>query len=179
MRKTYIINAPSIFSMAWLVIKNFLPQRTIDKISIIGSNYKDALLEVIPESELPTCYGGKNAKVLWEDKEAHFTKATIPSRGTIKVEKNVAGNGIVFWDFRTLHVDVGFSVEFTSSDGKTTEVVKYSRVESFKKIVTGQYQAQCKGKVVVLFDNSYSMLTSKNIIYLVDVLQDGDQKNFQ
>jgi len=58
MGKFYIINAPWAFSTVWSFIKPWLDEVTVAKISILGSSYKDKLLEQIPAESLPKEYGG-------------------------------------------------------------------------------------------------------------------------
>jgi len=56
--KVFIINAPRWFSIVWNVVKNLLHEVTRQKVSILDSNYKDALLETIAPDNLPSIYGG-------------------------------------------------------------------------------------------------------------------------
>lgn len=60
MGKLYIINAPWGFSTVWKFISKFLDPATVQKISILGSNYEKALLDQIPPENLPTRFGGKS-----------------------------------------------------------------------------------------------------------------------
>lgn len=58
MGKFYIINAPWAFSAVWAVIKPWLDPVTVAKISILGSNYQETLLQQIPAENLPKEFGG-------------------------------------------------------------------------------------------------------------------------
>lgn len=58
LHKAFIINAPLSFRGAWAVVKPLLDAKTSKKIEILGSNYHEALLDVIPPSQLPAHYGG-------------------------------------------------------------------------------------------------------------------------
>ncbi|KAN0061039.1 cytosolic factor, phosphatidylinositol/phosphatidylcholine transfer protein [Thecaphora frezii] len=58
MGKFYIINAPYIFTTVWSVIKGWLDPVTVEKIKILGSNYKAELIGQIPEENLPEVLGG-------------------------------------------------------------------------------------------------------------------------
>ncbi|KZT62209.1 hypothetical protein CALCODRAFT_426747 [Calocera cornea HHB12733] len=58
MGKFYIINAPWVFSTVWMVIKPWLDEVTVNKISILGYNYKTELLAQIPAENLPSDLGG-------------------------------------------------------------------------------------------------------------------------
>ncbi|KAJ9091155.1 hypothetical protein QFC20_007713 [Naganishia adeliensis] len=61
MGKFYIINAPYLFSTVWSLIKPWLDEVTVSKISILGKNYQSELLKQIPAENLPTDFGGKCA----------------------------------------------------------------------------------------------------------------------
>lgn len=54
----FIINAPMLFSSIWSLIKPFLDEVTVNKIKIIGSNYKSTLFEYIDPENLPERLGG-------------------------------------------------------------------------------------------------------------------------
>jgi hypothetical protein len=43
----FIINAPMLFSGVWAMIKVWLDEKTRNKITIIGSGYKDELLKYV------------------------------------------------------------------------------------------------------------------------------------
>ncbi|EJD35458.1 hypothetical protein AURDEDRAFT_117386 [Auricularia subglabra TFB-10046 SS5] len=58
MGKFYIINAPMLFSTVWSAIKGWLDPVTVAKIDILGSSYKDKLLEQIPVENLPEDLNG-------------------------------------------------------------------------------------------------------------------------
>jgi hypothetical protein len=63
----FIINAPMLFSGIWAVIKPWLDEKTKNKITIIGSGYREKLSELvisilfmkkISEENLPEFLGG-------------------------------------------------------------------------------------------------------------------------
>jgi hypothetical protein len=54
----FIINAPMLFTAVWSIVKKLLDEVTVRKIQILGSNYKAAMLEVIPEENIPDFCGG-------------------------------------------------------------------------------------------------------------------------
>lgn len=58
MGKFFIINAPWAFGAVWSLIKPWLDEATVAKIDILGSGYKDKLLEQIPKESLPKEFGG-------------------------------------------------------------------------------------------------------------------------
>jgi len=58
LRRVFMINAPSIFTMAWKVAKNFVDPNTIKKIVILGNDFQKELSAVIPPESVPKVYGG-------------------------------------------------------------------------------------------------------------------------
>jgi hypothetical protein len=61
MGQVFIINAPMTFTTMWSAIKPWLAKETVDKVDILGSNYKEALLRVVDASSLPESLGGECA----------------------------------------------------------------------------------------------------------------------
>jgi len=55
-----IINAPTLFTAAWAMVKGFLDERTVRKIKILGgaSSWMPELLKLIDIEHVPTEYGG-------------------------------------------------------------------------------------------------------------------------
>ncbi|KAF8060624.1 ALAAT2 [Scenedesmus sp. PABB004] len=54
----FMINTPFIFRGFWAVIRGFLDERTLAKIKVLGCDYRDELLALIPAENLPTLFGG-------------------------------------------------------------------------------------------------------------------------
>ncbi|KAF5369447.1 hypothetical protein D9758_002675 [Tetrapyrgos nigripes] len=57
-RNLSIINAPSSFTIIWAAVKPWLAKETAEKIDILGSDYKERLLELIDADSLPSILGG-------------------------------------------------------------------------------------------------------------------------
>lgn len=47
--KMMVCNAPWAFTAVWAICKNFVDERTREKINIIGGGYKEKLLELVDE----------------------------------------------------------------------------------------------------------------------------------
>lgn len=63
--KSYIVNTPMVFQAAWKIIKVFLDERTVAKISM--HRYMDSLKEVVDEDQLIDFLGGKCTAKLGDD----------------------------------------------------------------------------------------------------------------
>jgi hypothetical protein len=59
MGKVAVVNAPSTFAFIWRIMKPWMAKETQAKVDILGSNYKDVLLDLIDEENLPSVLGGK------------------------------------------------------------------------------------------------------------------------
>ena len=53
-----IVNAPSTFTAIWNVMKPWMSKETRAKVDILGSDYKDVLLNLIDAENLPSTLGG-------------------------------------------------------------------------------------------------------------------------
>ncbi|KAL3737976.1 hypothetical protein ACJRO7_019497 [Eucalyptus globulus] len=58
MHKLFIVNAGSGFKMLWKALKAFLDARTLAKITVLGGDYLNVLVEVIDPVNLPSFLGG-------------------------------------------------------------------------------------------------------------------------
>jgi hypothetical protein len=58
MGQLVIVNAPSSFTFIWSAIKPWLAKETLAKVEILGSEYREALLELVDADSLPTILGG-------------------------------------------------------------------------------------------------------------------------
>jgi hypothetical protein len=59
MGRLLVINAPSSFTAIWTVVKPWLAKDTVGKIDILGGNYREVLIDVVGEENLPEGFGGK------------------------------------------------------------------------------------------------------------------------
>lgn len=58
MGKLAIVNAPSSFTFIWSVVKPWLAKETVEKVDILGKDYREVLLQLIDADNLPTIFGG-------------------------------------------------------------------------------------------------------------------------
>lgn len=88
---------------------------------------------------------------------------------TYSIPLNLDTGSVVVWRFQTKHKDIGFSVEFRGQ-----QVSSYQRYNSHQVPVGGVFEAPVPDRVVLLWDNSYSKMTSKVLIYTVKVISKSD-----
>lgn len=58
MSQLAIVNAPSSFTAIWAVMRPWLAKETVEKVSVLGSNYASALLKLVDPENLPKSLGG-------------------------------------------------------------------------------------------------------------------------
>ena len=105
---------------------------------------------------------------------------TIVANREFQLKYSVTGESVVVWRFGTQKRDIGFSVSYNG-----TEVIKYQRLESQIKPITGLFEVPSSGidadgrpcdthAVTLKFDNSYSKLRSKGLLYSTRVVTSAE-----
>jgi len=176
LKKMYLVNAPSIFSVIWKIIAPWLDPITAAKMAIVSTDYKP-LLEAecgITNENLPSFLGGKcqceggccpKGGVYGDVTSESSTVVNINSRDKHELIVKVEEEGSVLgWHFKPEGYDIGFIV-YKQDNGKRKEVVPYAK---FEDPAQGHVTASV-GTYVLQFDNSYSMLRSKSVRYEIFV----------
>lgn len=199
LEEAYIVNAPSLFPILWNIIKPLLTQRTMSKVHVFGrGGWQDVLTGRMNIERLPAQWGGKmtgpdgdrRCKNLicpggpipekyrrkWSEgagAESHTIGAG--SSWTLPVSVARAGSELR-WDFCSSSGDLKFAVRFRpSGDAKDADeprdlvpptVVPFSRHEPH----SGNLCCQEPGTYELVFDNSDSWLTRKEVSYNVKLL---------
>lgn len=57
--KMYVINASTVFSFLWSLVRPFIDEKTRNKIHVYRDKYQEQLLEEIDKENLPTFLGGE------------------------------------------------------------------------------------------------------------------------
>lgn len=104
---------------------------------------------------------------------------TVGNSFTVPIDVNQ--NDFVQWSFSTKYKDIGFSVEFCTttniSNGLSPVVlVPYQRYRSHKDEVTGSMESPGEGQCYLIWDNSYSMMRSKELSYTVQSVDKGEME---
>ncbi|CAH0476751.1 unnamed protein product [Peronospora belbahrii] len=94
-----------------------------------------------------------------------------------------ASKGELLYSFSTRNYDVNFGVQMISADGDLIELLGTRRYESHKEQVQGRLSLTGPGMVLLLWDNSFSWVNSKQLAYNVELKQDtlpmSDAKRMQ
>lgn len=121
--------------------------------------------------------------------ESGKTKTVQKKRLLLKeqVELTCQESETISWTFRSLNKDIAFGAVFIPSDSsssvcynefyciseQSSVLWQTNRVQAHKEMISGSYTAYCEGKLQLIFDNSYSKMTSKTIAY--DVIRSFDE----
>ncbi|RUS73658.1 hypothetical protein EGW08_018590 [Elysia chlorotica] len=86
-------------------------------------------------------------------------------------------NTVLHWSFTSQPKDIVFSVTYRSDDSvdlaNAEEVVAPCKCDSHKQTVRGELSAKQAGIYSLVFDNTYSKLTSKKVHYWLDYKKDS------
>ncbi|XP_033627184.1 SEC14-like protein 2 isoform X1 [Asterias rubens] len=199
LKKIFVINAPTIFPIAYSLVKPFLQENTRKKISVLGSNWKETLLKHIDANELPLHWGGEargqagdpncthqvmlGGKVpeSYYIKERHLSSQEVLkyelSRGSsLELKYDVHQPGSVLrYEFHTKKNDIAFGVQRIAEDGGRVDVLPIQRYNCHMVWEDGEISLQLPGQYIVIFDNSYSWTKSKKMMYWVELLEPADE----
>ncbi|XP_070492722.1 SEC14-like protein 4 [Chironomus tepperi] len=200
-----IINAPKIFSFGFNIIKKFLDEYTLSKISIYKHNkhkWLPAILERVDAASLPVyfggeltdkdgnpkclekiCWGGKIPKKFYISEEDTFNntstyKTTVVKKGSkLKLHFEVEDSGVFLkWEFKTEMHDIKFGVRSVNQQtGEKVNEVPLKRIAANEDEETGFITCQANHKYTVVFDNSYSYFKNKKLTYSVVVTRPLDE----
>ncbi|KAH7946996.1 hypothetical protein HPB52_007102 [Rhipicephalus sanguineus] len=171
LESAYVINAPSLFPMLWNIIKPLLSQRTISKVNIFGKDgWQDVLAARFDVERLPAHWGGR------------LRGPDGDGRCPNLVSVDHAGSELR-WKFSTASGDLAFSVRFrplgSAGDGEETrDLVAAKRLpSSTREPHSGSLCCIEPGTYELVFDNSFSWLTRKELSYSVELLPPESQRN--
>jgi len=167
LRRSIIIDVPSIFGVIWNMVTPFLDPSTLDKTTILGSNFIDTLLEVSPPENIPSNLGGTAPPLppggIYRPNEAvneHAIVQEIPAGSYFEKEIYFVEPSKLEWEWKTDNMDIGFSI-WRPEGYARKEIVKWTRMFSN----SGAIDTEGHTKYFVLFDNNYSWTNKKVIHY--------------
>uniref|UniRef100_K3WZ08 GOLD domain-containing protein n=1 Tax=Globisporangium ultimum (strain ATCC 200006 / CBS 805.95 / DAOM BR144) TaxID=431595 RepID=K3WZ08_GLOUD len=83
-----------------------------------------------------------------------------------------APKGVLHYEFYTRDYDVNFSVQMICADGTMVELVEPQRYESQKQHITARLELVGPGMVLLIWDNSFSWLNTKQLAYTIELTQE-------
>ncbi|XP_001365475.1 SEC14-like protein 4 [Monodelphis domestica] len=194
-----VVKAPKLFPIAFNLVKSFISEETRKKILILGANWKEDLQKFINPDQLPVEYGGilrdpdGNPKYLTKIKyggvvpkkyilqkqlKLQYEHTVSVSRGSShQVEFEILFPGCVLrWQFMFEGPDIGFGIYLKTKMGerqKAREMIEVLPSQKFNSPLVsedGFFICSQPGVYVLRFDNTYSLVYSKEVSYTVEVL---------
>ncbi|XP_007952110.1 SEC14-like protein 4 [Orycteropus afer afer] len=199
LKSLIVVRAPTLFPVAFNMIKSFMSEDTSKKIVILGANWKQELLKFISPDQLPVEFGGTmtdpdgNPKCLTKIKyggevpksyylqnqvKLQYEHMVSVGRGSsLQVENEILSPGSVLrWQFASDGGDIGFGIFLKTKMGerqrasKMVEVLPSQRYDAHVVPEDGSLTCLKAGVYVLRFDNTYNSTHAKKISYTVEVL---------
>lgn len=100
-----------------------------------------------------------------------FTSVYVKAWGSFTLPCPLRAHESAYWEFRTEAHDIAFGVEFNAGESTAPmTVLPNNRIAKPDQILQhGSYQATTDGTLVLHWDNTYSKLRGKNLLYRVTV----------
>lgn len=179
----YIVNAPWIFPILWRIVRVWIDPRTREKIHVLGADYKTELLKHIDAQELPREYGGTSdfevphadyTGLHVESMDPPLTTTVISAGGKFEQTLESGALGLsASWFFRTVSKDVRFFVQWLP-EGGSPEVVIDERIDASERRAQGSFVSEGRGRLVFLWDNTFSWTTSKTVKWHLEGIANTD-----
>ncbi|GFQ64422.1 retinal-binding protein [Trichonephila clavata] len=195
LKSAYVINISPYFTLVFNIVKVFLAASIMKKCHFCSrDDIKSKLLNVIDADDLPAFLGGNktdpdgnplcltfvnhagkvlpkyfaNKRSISFSKVEGVQKLIVPrsSFSEIKVEVSEPGM-IIEWEFEIKSKDIGFGLYFEDSSKEMVDIVSVQRIDTEEFSETGCHKCEQAGTYVLLFDNSYSWMRSKEVHYRV------------
>jgi len=177
-RKVYIVNPPSMFSVVWAIMKPFIEERTQAKFSFgPAKEFKEEWDRIIGLENLPKYLGGS---LDWDPPKggnikqyipASLITMEIPRRGTHQFEVSVKSSQILHVEFLVKSgKDIGFAI-FTKTgsdakkDRKEVEEYKLKKIEEEITPFHAKVTAKDDCTFIVVFDNSDSPMLARELTF--------------
>jgi len=187
LKKTVLLNVPYLFNSIWNLISGWLNEEVRSKYVFLGGpdEYEPYLKQLFSSENIPICFGGTldykfqpgglltNLNIPTAIKK-NWSKICVLPRTSWNNEIHVkeCTKGTIIWEFRTEGYDIGFGLFYKESDNSNEKIlIEISRVKSHQIIINGNYTFDQKGIYVMRFDNLYSVWNSKNLEYIISVVQ--------
>jgi len=166
----FIVNAPWLFSTFWKLSSSWLAEEVRNSTHMLPS--VDDLKHYFDPANLPVHLGGKceckGGCIREVDPDEGFTKVDVAAGKFHQVKQEVEKGALVSWEYRSRGGDIQFAASFTPKGGNKEVLVKLTRRAAHIRGMDGGFEAKQEGTLVLSFDNQYSAMTGKVILYRLD-----------
>ncbi|XP_072032708.1 SEC14-like protein 2 [Amphiura filiformis] len=195
LKRVIMINVKPIFYTLYNLTKHFVNEETRSKFIVLGSNWREDILQYVDADQLPVHYGGTmtdsdgNHKCLSLVTPVGKIPNSYYLKGRQVISKNMESREIkrgsalelqyvisrpgslIRYEFKTENYDLSFSIKAICEKGKRVDVLKKQRHNCHMVPEDGQITLEQPGTYVIRFDNSDSFLRGKKLSYWVEVLE--------
>eukprot|EP01129_Flabellula_baltica_P012602 TRINITY_DN5708_c0_g1_i1.p1 TRINITY_DN5708_c0_g1~~TRINITY_DN5708_c0_g1_i1.p1 ORF type:complete len:373 (-),score=62.48 TRINITY_DN5708_c0_g1_i1:37-1155(-) len=158
-RKVYIINVPTLFSLVWKTIKGFFEPGLVRKFSIMSGNGYDAISRIVPEGHVPDFAGGSKENCApggvgynWYGTDAIVVPSSKSHRVSIEMEEGDDVDWFLFTSGKDIRLQLGYEDDILEDFGRLQ-----------KHEIS--YTAERSGVHHLIFDNTFSWTTKKTVHY--------------
>ncbi len=114
--------------------------------------------------------------------DAAFTSVTVAARERFIQEVEVHDKGTILeWKFKSDGHDIAFhlfySKEARAKKDDCTDIVPHSRVDAHDQVQEGSHITEKEGIYSFVFDNRFSILKSKTVLYQIMFVDPAHQEN--
>eukprot|EP00004_Rigifila_ramosa_P017519 TRINITY_DN4270_c0_g1_i1.p1 TRINITY_DN4270_c0_g1~~TRINITY_DN4270_c0_g1_i1.p1 ORF type:complete len:317 (+),score=87.75 TRINITY_DN4270_c0_g1_i1:137-952(+) len=178
LKKLFIINAPSVFSFLWSIVKVWLHANTLAKIEILGPDYQETIISALGKDVVPVLFGGNNSLSLplgglVEGYSSGNEEKTVDIARGDKFEARVLCDtrlSHLCWEISVADKDIGFRVERLDAGNKVVVVVGETRVDAAQGRVQGRVTVDASVIHTLVFDNSSALWHSKRVTFRTTLL---------
>ncbi|CDJ42268.1 Phosphatidylinositol transfer-like protein II, related [Eimeria tenella] len=170
----YFINAPRTFSTLWSAIRGWLRERTINKIKLLSSDAENILVRNVGGYALPPSLGGTCTSAMADfppldtDLGPGSMILNVGARRCNQAVELVPQKSVVEWVWVAEDFDVGFSAIWRSQSGSES-ILEEHRKYPARKRVSGVVTAEQEGTLILSFDNSWGLISSRRVRYKIEV----------
>lgn len=188
LRKVYLTNLPSIFSIIWKMVQYIWDENQKAKFQFVaaGTDTADIFKQFTFAEDLPIPYGGDYSYTFPEKKDYKYFKKLFDSVKLKWEKEHVSRSGVfelpfkldkdqtLTWEFKTKDYDISFGVFYRDANNKETAHIESTRVNSQTKTITGTLLVDKPGLYILRWDNSYSWTRGKDLLYVTKVGPDPE-----
>ncbi|XP_071849345.1 SEC14-like protein 2 [Apostichopus japonicus] len=202
-KRVFVIRAPSLFPVAYNLVKPFIHEETRKKIKFLkGSNWQKSVTKYIDPDILPKHWGGNRVDENGNPKcpeivrlggkvpESYYVKDHLKSDESLTklvIGKSshkelkyqvVVPKSAIRYQFKTDEGEISFGITYVQKGKDPVIILPVQKVQSHITSVDGEIATEEMGSYVIRFDNS-AMLKSKTLSYLIEILEPGDEDLFE
>ncbi|CDJ47435.1 hypothetical protein, conserved [Eimeria brunetti] len=172
----YFINTPRTFATLWSAIRGWLRERTINKIKLLSGDAESVLVKNIGGYALPPSLGGSCTSSLADvppletDLGPGSTVLNVAARRCNQAMELIPQKSIVQWAWVAEDFDVGFSAIWRAQSGNES-ILEEHRKYPPRKRVSGVVRAEQEGTLILSFDNSWGLISSRRVRYKIEIMR--------